>query len=578
VKPADHIMLTAKINKSYYHSTSNVPLAAVTVKDMLDSVVEKIPDKEAYVFPVEKIRLTFAELQRQVNALATGFINMGLKRGDTLGILSSRATEYVLVQLAAAQIGVILARFHIGLPHSMLENVILKSECVALVVGDNHDDVYNQLMKIIPDLKTTDSGLLPMTGKSKLQFIITKVAASGGRWKSIDDIMNKSNMDPEKDKKLLEETSKMVEFGDLYTIFYTSGSTGPLKGTLHSNEALQNIYMMCGDRYGWTKDDILLSACPSLSHVAADVAHTTPLVLGLTSVILSPGANIQDNVSVIHDERCSLLFATYPGLYNMLYSGNVEQYNCNSVRHILTGASIIPADFIQKISTIFQAKVLNTYASSEALAVSGIDPTDDGKGSFDNVGRPFSHTEVKIVDTNGKIVPINTLGDLFIRSNYVFRSYIHDEDKTKKVKSVNGWYKSGDIAKINSNGYITVVGRNQDIIMKGAQTMYYASLVESILSHPNVKAAYIVPVPDKELQEDFCACVSLNGNTVLSGDELRDFYVANIAMKDYIPKYVMVFNDFPKNATGKIDQIALSQEVFISLGLDTDWLVHGRKA
>ncbi|XP_006820428.1 agrin-like, partial [Saccoglossus kowalevskii] len=119
VKPADHIMLRAKINKSYYHSTSNVPLAAVTVKDILDSVVEKIPDKEAYVFPVEKIRLTFAELQMQVNALATGFINMGLKRGDTLGILSSRAPEYVLVQLAAAQIGVILARFHIGLTHRM---------------------------------------------------------------------------------------------------------------------------------------------------------------------------------------------------------------------------------------------------------------------------------------------------------------------------------------------------------------------------------------------------------------------------------------------------------------------------
>ncbi|XP_002731139.1 medium-chain acyl-CoA ligase ACSF2, mitochondrial-like [Saccoglossus kowalevskii] len=545
---------------------------------MLNTVVKKTPDKVAFIFPVEKIHLTFAELQNQVTALGTGLLCFGLKRGDTLGIFSSSAPEYILVQFAAALIGVVLARFHIGLPNNMLKNAIIKSECVALVVGAKNDEVYKQLEEIVPDLKASDFKILQNNGKSKLQSIITNVAASQDKWKSIDDIMDIGRTNPEKGKRLLEETSKMLEFGDLYTIFYTSGSTGPLKGTLHTNVTNQNMYMVFADRYGWTNNDILLSACHSLSHIASEMSHIAPLILGMTSVILSPGTNIEDNVAVIQDERCTALFSTYPGLYKMLHYGNIDQYDCSSLRYILTGASTIPPDFIRKVSTIFQAKVLNAYGSSEAGLVSGRDIIASENEVIDKVGRPIGHTEVKIVNQNGGIVPINTLGELLVRSNFLFRSYINDEVKTRQVKSVDGWYKSGDTAKINCNGYITIVGRRQDIIIKGGQTMYYSSLVESLLSHPNVIAAYIVPVPDEELQEDFCACVSLIGNISLSADELKTYYSSNIGMSDYIPKYVIIFNDFPKTLVGKIDQKTLCLEAFRKLGLDEDWLMHGRQA
>ncbi|XP_002737926.1 medium-chain acyl-CoA ligase ACSF2, mitochondrial-like [Saccoglossus kowalevskii] len=570
--------MSTTLSKSYYHATSSVSLSAVTTRDLLDSVAKKTPEKEAYIFPVEKVRLTFEELQRQVCTLGTGLLSIGLKRGDTLGIISSCAPEYIMVQLAAAYIGVVLARFHVGLPNSLLKSALLKSECVALVVGANNDDVYNQLELILPDLKTSHAETLQTDEKSKLQRIITNVEASQGRWKSIYDIMNLCKKDSENGKQRLEETSKMVEFGDPYTIFYTSGSTGPLKGTLHSHMAIQNIYMMCADRYEWTNDDILLSACSSLSHATSEMSHIAPLILGMTSVILSPGAKIHDNVSVIQNEHCTVLFSTYPGLYNLLHHGKINEYDCSSLRYVMTSASTIPTDVIQKVSSIFQAKVLHTYGSSEALFVSGRDITADEKEIIDKVGRPFGHTEVKIVNEYGKIVPINTQGELLIRSNFLFRYYIHDEDKTKQVMSVDGWYTSGDLAKIDRNGYIKIAGRSQDVIMKGGKTMYYASLVESLLSHPNVKAAYIVPVPDEELQEDFCACVSLIGDTSISSDDLKDFYKANIGIPAYIPKYVMVFDDFPEMLTGKMDQKMLTLEVFTRLGLNKEWLVHGRKA
>ncbi|XP_002732860.1 medium-chain acyl-CoA ligase ACSF2, mitochondrial-like [Saccoglossus kowalevskii] len=569
-------MLCAALNKSYYHSTSSVPLAHVTTKDMLDYVVQRTPDKEAYVFPLEKVRLTFAELKRQVDALGTKFICIGLRRGDILGILSSCAPDYILVQHAAAQIGVILARLNIGMPNSTLQTAILKSECVALLVGADDDNVHKQIMQIIPDLKTTASEILQVRDKSKLRLLFTNLAGSQDRWNSKDNT-NIGKIDPSNSKQLLEETSKCVEFGDLYTILYTSGSTGPIKGTLHSQASHQNLYMMCADRYGWTNDDVLLATCTSLSHGSSEMFLIAPLILGMTSVILSPGANIEDNVALIQHERCTALFATYPSLNNLLHHGNTNQYDCSSLRYIVTSAAAIPQDFIKKINKLFHAKVLNTYGSSEALFISGRDLIASENEVIDKVGRPFGHTEVKIVNENGGIVPINTLGELLVRSNFLFYSYINDEDKTRQVKSVDGWYRSGDIAKINNNGYITIVGRRQDIIMKGGQTMYYSSLVESLLSHPNVKAAYIVPVPDEELQEDFCACVSLIGDIPLSGHELKKFYSSNISMDIHVPKHVMVFDHFPKTSTGKIDPKSLSLEVFEKLSLDKDWLVHGRQ-
>nr|XP_002736537.1 PREDICTED: acyl-CoA synthetase family member 2, mitochondrial-like [Saccoglossus kowalevskii] len=562
------------MNKSYYHSTSSVPLVAATTGDMLDLFARKTPHKEAYIFPVEKIRLTFADLHRQVNALATGFLCVGLKRGDTLGILSSCAPEYILVQMAAATIGVILARFHIALPNDKLKNSMLKSECVALVIGTTDGDVYKRLEQIIPDLKKSGSGIL-QTKELKLQQIITNVSAAQGRWKSIDQIMKLGDVDPEGGQKLLEETRKMVEFGDLYTVFYTSGTTGPSKGTLHTYLANHNVYIMSADRFGWTTDDILLSANPSLSHCNSEIAHIVPVILGMTSVIISPGANVRDTMTAIQDERCTVLFSGYRSLYNLLHHDNIDQYDYSSLHSILTGGTTLAPDFIKNISTLFQARVLIIYGSSETLCTSGRYVTLKEKEVIDTVGRPLGHTEVKIVNENGRMVPFNTLGELLIRSNFIFRSYIQDEEKTKKAKSIDGWYKPGDIAKINSNGYITIVGKTEDVIVKGGNTMYYAILLDYILSHPNVKAACIVPVPDDEFQEDFCACVCLiEEATSSSCDELKDFYIRNNDTYNCIPKHVMIFDDFPELPSGKIDQKSMSRDVFARLNLNEDWLEH----
>ncbi|XP_068605772.1 medium-chain acyl-CoA ligase ACSF2, mitochondrial-like [Brachionichthys hirsutus] len=557
------------LTSSYVHGTSSIALLPLTVGQVLDSAVQRWPDREAVVFVQDGIRKTFALFQQDVDKVAAGLLALGLKPGDRLGVWGPSTYGWILFQYATAKAGIILVNLNPAYQVKEVEFTLNKVQCKAVVCPTRFktQDYCEMLRQLCPDISKTPVGMIKSSSLPDLRMVIVTDSRQPGML-SVEDVMQAGES---RHHKQLMDLQTKLSCDDPINIQFTSGTTGNPKGaTLSHHNAVNNAYFM-GLRmgYGWRPQVRLCMQVPLYHTFGSVLGGMTMAMYGVTLIFPSAGYNIQANLEAIQNEKCNVVYGTPTMYIDMLNQQDQHEYDLSSLKTGVIGGSPCPPAIIRKLRTDMNIKEITVaYGTTENSPVTFLGfPQDNEDLKLHTVGCILNHTEAKVVDTTtGDIVPLEGTGELMIRGYCVMRGYWDDPEKTSKVISEAGWYKTGDMASLNSLGYCHIEGRLQDTIIRGGENIYPAEIEEILYTHSKIQEVQVVGVKDSRLGEQVCACIRLKAGQTTSAEEISTFCTGKISHFK-IPHYVVFVDSFPLSVTGKIKKNDLKDRMEKELGL-----------
>ncbi|XP_033113193.1 medium-chain acyl-CoA ligase ACSF2, mitochondrial-like [Anneissia japonica] len=537
-------------NKSYVHTPGNEPFIGLTMYELLKVRVEKHPDREMHVFVDDNERITFAEYRRKIIDLAAGFLNIGFSKGDCIAVLGGNHMEWPLIIGAAQSLGVIVVCLQIGNTLKTLKEILLKTSCKALFITRSPETLYSDVCTMIAELNTSTVNNLHSIDIPNLKMVIAAGANNQSGTISFECISVRGC-----EEKVCEAARK-VTIDDVSFMAMTSGTTGIPKLAAYSFFQMINGSEMLPTIFD---NQVNILACAGNTAYAPSFlfGHVGPLVLGSTSVYPSPMYSFEKFVQAVQIERCTSFMLMINGIIDLAYSPINEKYDLSSLKAGFCGGSLIPAAVVTHLKKTLGICALIDYGHTEVNSVCCL-RVDDKPDTYTTVGKPFPHVEVQIVNESGITLEVGKTGEIWVRSPFAFKGYYDDVKKTNEVVTKDGWFQTGDLGKLNSEGYLTVVGRIQDIIIKNGQNIH-PSVVEIVLSsHPSVKKAKVVGIPDYRVGEDVCACVVVHGCETVNEEDIHKYCVEKV-QKSYIPTYVLMFDSFPLGISRKVDQRKLQK-------------------
>ncbi|KAM4597773.1 medium-chain acyl-CoA ligase ACSF2, mitochondrial-like [Polymixia lowei] len=557
------------LTSSYVHGTSSISLLPLTVGQSLQTAAQRWPDREALVFLQDGIRKTFAQFQQDVDKAAAGLLALGLKRGDRLGVWGPNTYEWILFQFASAKAGIVLVSVNPAYQLKELEFTLRKVQCKALVCPTRFktQQFCEMLREICPEIDTAASGMITSARLPDLRMVIVTDSRQPGML-HVDDVMQAGQS--QHHKELMELQSKL-SFDDPINIQFTSGTTGSPKGaTLSHHNIVNNAYFL-GLRmgYGWRPRVRVCLPVP-LYHCFGSVLGAMCMALhGITLVFPSAGYDGRANLEAIQNEKCNFLYGTPTMFIDMLGQPDFKKFDLSSAEAGISAGSPCPPEIMKKLRAEMNVKeMMIGYGTTENSPVTFLGfPLDEDERKVKSVGCVMNHTEAKVVDpSTGETVPLGVSGELLIRGYCVMLEYWDDPDKTSEVISRARWYKTGDIASLDSLGYCYIEGRIKDMIIRGGENIYPAEIEQFLHTHPKVLEAQVIGVKDERLGEQVCACIKLKDGQTSSVEEIRAFCKDQISHFK-IPRYVMFVNGFPLTVSGKIQKNKLRDAIEKELGL-----------
>ncbi|XP_064633238.1 medium-chain acyl-CoA ligase ACSF2, mitochondrial-like [Lineus longissimus] len=562
---------------SYYHATTDVPFTADTLHGLLDKKAAELSDKEAYVFLQEgapRKAITFKDMKTKTEQLAAALVEkMDLRHGDRVGILSLNCLEFPIIEFSLSRIGVILVKIHTVLKSGEDVMFILKkTDCRCLFVRPGHDQAfYNILSTFLPELSSHDpEEPLNSPEVPDLEFVVTMSDDSFPgtiAWDSLFPV--------EYDREVLRTRQSRVDFDAFSTIFLTSGSTGFPKAVLVTQQHITNLWLHNFLQAGISRSDRYLSECP-LTHPVGFCSG--PVLLGHTLIIIQNRAGQCTEKTAtficktIEDEKItSGAFFPYV-LHDLLVACESGKHNLETLKIGFIGGQCVPRVFMTK-GLQYIPSLLQIYGNTESGHLLCTRRHDDLHHRMDVTGLPLPHTEAKIVDRDGVVLPVNQLGELYVRTPLGFICYWGDLERTMKSLTSQRWFKTNDVAVMDERGYVTILGRNTEVINRAGFKTHPVDIERPLFEHPKIKQAVVVGVPDECLGEEICVCVTPKADASISEEELRTFcedtFLAPENAVDNLgktPKYYLVWENFPVRL-GKIDRRAIKADA-------TEKLVH----
>ncbi|XP_077989918.1 medium-chain acyl-CoA ligase ACSF2, mitochondrial-like [Glandiceps talaboti] len=368
----------------------------------------------------------------------------------------------------------------------------------------------------------------------------------------------------ESDVHRVIEIRKTVQQDDEVMMLFTSGSTGMPKAAVRSHRcSVENAYTYGRHiKYMVTKDVRYVSLSP-FAHSGGEMTTVMGVVCGFTIVVPDTVADTSMIADLIQQERITVAFLMFYIIFELINQSGSEGRDFNCLELLLTSGNVVPKQAFNKVRERVTPNTFNMYGSVEV----GFSTFNTDHDKFDTVGYQVDHQEIKIVDDKGNTVPLNTTGELCVRSPYVFLRYESDEEKTKEDIDDSGWFHTGDLCLMEEDGCLHVMGRKKDIIIKGGRNIYPMEIERVLMRHPEVKFAQVVSVPDERLVEEVCACISLENEPKTTGEEILQF-VYPILEEYLVPKYVLFFDSFPSSLSGKIVRKELAKKASERLGLN----------
>lgn len=554
--------------QSYLRGVMSPPLAHVTISQMLRGTVEQFGSRDAVVFSDQNISMSYNDLAKAVDALATGLLALDMNKGDRLGIWSPNRFEWLLTQFATARIGVVLVNINPAYRLSELEYALNKVGCKALVTARSFktSDYLDMIRTLAPELAICEPGQLSAAKLPELRSVIVMGDGQAPGAYGFDQVCQLGGL---AQQSRLPEIDETLDPDDPINIQFTSGTTGMPKGATLTHNNIVNNARFTTSRINLTERDRLAIPVP--------LYHCFGMVMGVLGAVSKGAAMIfpgeafdpVQTLDVVARERCTALYGVPTMFVAMLENLEQNPRDLSSLRTGIMAGAPCPTEVMLRVNgQMNMSEVTICYGMTETSPVSFQsfvdDPTDK---RCETVGRIHPHLEVKVIDEDGQIVPVGQQGELCTRGYSVMKNYWGDPEQTAAAIS-DGWMHTGDLTVIDATGFCTVVGRVKDMIIRGGENIYPREIEEYLFRHPKISTVQVFGIPDDRLGEVVCAWAIAKPGVELSGDDVREFCSGQIAHYK-IPKHVRIVTEIPMTITGKPQKFIMRDQMVEMLAAGT---------
>jgi fatty-acyl-CoA synthase len=534
---------------SYAHGASDVPLLGETIGQNLENTAARFADSDALISRHQGLRYTYSQLNAAVDGLARSFMASGLKPGHRLGIWSPNCAEWVLVQYATAKLGVILVNINPAYRSSELEYALMQSGCRMLIAAQGFKDADYVAMvdEVWPRLEALE----------RVVFLGT------------DDWDTLLGLGETVSQQSLSEQSATLDFDDPINIQYTSGTTGFPKGATLTHHNILNNGFFIGEYCGYSETDRVCIPVPfyhCFGMVLGNLACTTH---GACIVLPSGAFEAEAVLTAVQQERCTSLYGVPTMFIAELGHPGFDQFDLSSLRTGIMAGSPCPTEVMkQVIESMHMEEVTICYGMTETSPVSTqTAPHDPLDRRVSSVGRVHPHVEVKIIDPDsGHTVGRGETGELLTRGYVVMSGYWNDAARTAEAIDSERWMHTGDLATMDAEGYVNIVGRSKDMIIRGGENVYPREVEEFLYSHPDIEDVAVIGVPDPRYGEVVMAWIQAREGAELTEDDVKGYCEGKIAHFK-VPHYIKFADEFPMTVTGKIQKFKMREIATTELGL-----------
>ncbi len=526
----------------------SVPLLEETIPQNLARIVAAHGQSDALVSVQQDLRYSYTAFAAQTDRVARGLIALGVAKGDRVGIWSPNYAEWVLIQYATARIGAILVTINPAYRSSELEYVLKQSGISVLIAAEAFlSSDYRSMIEEV-------SGKVPT---ERVIYLHTS------DWDTLLDGAESVSHNQ------LEQRSTTLDPDDPINIQYTSGTTGFPKGATLSHRNILNNGYFIGEACKYTAEDRVCIPVPfyhCFGMVLGNLACTTH---GAAMVIPAAGFDPQATLHAVTAERCTSLYGVPTMFIAELAEPDLASYDLSTLRTGIMAGSPCPIEVMrQVVDRMNMSEVTIAYGMTETSPVSTQTSADDPlEKRVSTVGRVHPHVEIRIVDPEtGEVVPRGISGEFQTRGYSVMLGYWNDEARTAEAIDPEGWMHTGDLAVMDDEGYVNIVGRIKDMIIRGGENVYPREVEEFLYTHPDVMEVQVIGVPDVRYGEEVMAWIQLHEGTNTTETNIRDFCRGTIAHYK-VPRYVKFTDSFPMTITGKIQKFKMREQSISELGL-----------
>ena len=521
-----------------------------TIGANLERIAARFPEREALVSCEQDRRFTYAQFDAAVDELARGLLARGLAVGDRLGIWAPNRFEWTLVQYASAKLGVILVNINPAYGSSEVAYALAQSGCRALVAAQGfRDSDYSALLAGV---------------RAQLPALEWTTWLDTGDW---DDLLADGRAEP---LAAVRERSRHLHPDDAINIQYTSGTTGFPKGAVLTHRNILNNGYLVGQGCRYSELDRICIPVPFYHCFGMVMGNLGATTHGACMVIPSAGFDAGATLAAVSDERCTSLYGVPTMFIAELAHPRFAEHDLSSLRTGIMAGSPCPVEVMRRVvSEMNMAEVTICYGMTETSPVSTQSSPDDPlELRVSTVGRVHPHLEIKLVDPEtGAPVGRGETGELCTRGYSVMRGYWNDEERTREVIDGDGFMHTGDLATMDEQGYVNIVGRSKDMIIRGGENVYPREVEEHLHGHPDVVDVQVIGIPDERLGEEIMAWVVLRPGATTTTDDLAAHCQGRIA-RFKIPRHWKLVDEFPMTVTGKVQKFRMREIAVAELGLE----------
>ncbi|WP_434456110.1 AMP-binding protein [Stutzerimonas urumqiensis] len=544
---------------SYTCGPQDKPLLAMTIGEAFDRTVARFADREALVVRHQDLRYSWAQLAEQVDRCARALLAIGMQPGERLGIWAPNRAEWCIAQFASAKVGVILVNVNPAYRLSELEYALKQSGCRWLICADafKTSDYHAMLAELLPELPASEPGELHSAALPELRGVISlgeQPAPGMLGWTAL--LAQGEAVSSEQ----LQGCSAALQFDEPINIQYTSGTTGFPKGATLSHYNILNNGYMVGESMGLTETDRLVIPVPLYHCFGMVMGNLGCLTHGATMIY--PGAAFEPlaTLHAVAEERATALYGVPTMFIAMLDQPERTELDLTSLRTGIMAGSICPIEVMKRvIAEMHMSEVQIAYGMTETSPVSTqTGPDDDLERRVTSVGRTQPQLESKIVDEQGRIVPRGQIGELCTRGYSVMLGYWNNPEATAQAIDRARWMHTGDLAVMDDQGYVKIVGRNKDMIIRGGENIYPREIEEFLYAHPCVADVQVIGIPCSKYGEEIVAWVKCHPGHPCDEAQLRDYCAGKIAHFK-VPRHFKFVEEFPMTISGKVQKFRMRE-------------------
>jgi fatty-acyl-CoA synthase len=534
---------------SYVHGASNQQLLGEPIFQNLRRTAERVKDREALVSAHQGYRATYRELVEQCEEIARGLMARGVTKCDRVGIWSPNRYEWVIVQYATAAMGAILVNINPAYRTHELEYALNQSGITFMILAAG--------------FRQTDYRAMLAEVKGRCPGLREALVLEDG-WEALKRDASKVRPDE------LRQVEESLQFDDPINIQYTSGTTGFPKGATLTHHNILNNGFFIGETLEYSEKDRVCIPVPfyhCFGMVLGNLACTTH---GATMVVPAEAFDPVLTMQTVQQESCTSLYGVPTMFIAELEHPRFKEFDFSSLRTGIMAGSPCPVEVMKKVTTAMHIPQMTIcYGMTETSPVSTQSTTDDPlERRVSTVGRVHPHVEIKVVDpATGAVVPRGVAGELCSRGYIVMRGYWNNDEATRQAIDPARWMHTGDLATMDAEGYVNIVGRIKDMIIRGGENIYPREVEEFLYGHPDVADVQVIGVPSEKYGEEVMAWVKLRERASVTGDELAAWCRGKIATYK-IPRHWKFVDAFPMTVTGKVQKFKMREVAVEELGLE----------